>query len=63
MLFMGFLGLIAMLVPGIFGVVYPDEPDWLDYVTVVLCTLIGLGVESRVIISPVEAGHCSEPGM
>jgi hypothetical protein len=43
MLFMGFLGLIAMLVPGIFGVVYPDEPDWLDYVTVVLCTLIGLG--------------------
>ena len=22
-----------------------------------------LGVESRVIISPVEAGHCSEPGM
>ena len=43
MLFMGILGLVAMLVPGIFGVVYPDEPDWLDYLTVLLCTLIGLG--------------------
>ena len=39
----GFLGLVAMLVPGIFGVIYPDEPDWLDYVTGLLCTLIGLG--------------------
>ena len=39
---------------------YPLHPALLDTLTHKTATL---GVQSRVIISPVEAGHCSEPGM
>ncbi len=52
---------------GLYLLLRPDGGKWwrLDYrrpVTGKRNTL-SLGVQSRVIISPVEAGHCSEPGM
>ena len=43
MLFMGVFGFAAMLVLGIGLFIISDEPDWLDYVTLVMGALIGLG--------------------